>query len=204
MVSNSDTVKVISGLTHGQNYYFRITAVNDDGPESAFSNQVNSVVKTGVIPVIKPKWADVLICSNLGDSINSYQWFKGNSAIPDATKQYYQTNKLPGAYSVETIDFEGCRNTSNVITDLTKKSLTVYPNPASDVFTLKLNGLTEGKSVVSMINSNGIKVMEFQADNTNNELLREIAVSHLEAGTYVIQVVVNQTDSYSTKILIIK
>ena len=204
IISNSDTVKVISGLTHGQNYYLRITAVNDDGPESEFSNQVNSVVKTGVIPVIKPKWADVLICLNLGDSINRFQWFKGNSAIPDATKQYYQTNKLPGAYSVETIDFEGCQNTSNIITDLTKKSLTVYPNPASDVFTLQLDGLTEGKSVVSIVNSNGVKVLEFQTDNTNSQLLKEISVNNLEAGTYVIQVLVNQTDAYSTKILIIK
>ena len=34
--NSSDTVKVIIGLTHGQTYYFRVTAVNDDGPESAF------------------------------------------------------------------------------------------------------------------------------------------------------------------------
>jgi len=202
--SSSDTIKVISGLTHGQIYYFRVTAVNDDGPESAFSSQVTALVKTGVIPFIKAKWGDVLICSNLGDSIVSYQWFKGSSLIPDALKQYYATNKLPGSYSVETIDFEGCQNSSNTISALGLKSLTVYPNPATVSFSLKVNGPSEGTAIISILNSSGIKVMEFQAENMNNELLKVIPVSNLEAGIYVVQVLLNQKDMYSVKIVVKK
>ncbi len=202
--NSSDTVKVISGLTHGQTYYFRVTAVNDDGPESAFSNQATAIVKTGVIPVIKSKWGDVLICSNLGDSIERYQWFKGSSLIPDAIKQFYVTNKLPGAYTVETTDYEGCQNTSNTISALGLKTLTVYPNPTAVSFTLKLNDPTEGKAIISIINSAGIKVMEFRTENTNNELLREIPVNSLEDGIYVVQVLLNQKDLYSTKIVVKK
>jgi len=202
--SSSDTIKVISGLTHGQTYYFRVTAINDDGPESAFSSQVASLVKTGVIPVIKSKWGDVLICSNLGDSIVSYQWYKGSFLIPDALKQYYATNKLPGSYSVETIDYEGCQNSSNTISALGLKSLIVYPNPATVSFSLKLNDPSEGTAMISILNSAGIKVMEFQTENMNNEVLKVIPVNNLEPGIYVVQVLLNQKDLYSTKIVVKK
>ena len=202
--NNTDTTKVISWLTHGQTYYFRVTAVNDDGPESAFSNQSTTIIKTGIIPVIKAKWGDVLICSNLGDSIESYQWFKGSSKIPDAVNQYYVTNKLPGSYSVETIDYDGCLNSSNTISDLGTKSLTIYPNPTATSFTLKLNDPSEGKAIISIVNSYGIKMMEFQAENINSEWLKVIPVNNLEAGIYVVQVLLNQKDLYSTKIAVQK
>ncbi len=39
----TDTVRVISGLTNGTIYYFRITAVNNTGAESGFSNEVNAM-----------------------------------------------------------------------------------------------------------------------------------------------------------------
>lgn len=202
--SRSDTVKVISGLIHGQNYFFRVTAVNDDGPESLFSSQSATIVKTGVVPVISIKWGDVLICSNLGDSIDHYQWFKSNNAILDGTRQYYATDKKPGAYMVETIDYEGCKNSSNIISALGTKSLTVSPNPAVVSFTLKLTDTSGGTALVSIINASGIKVMEFQAEYTGNELLKEIPVDRLMPGIYVVQVLLNHQDLYYTKIVVIK
>ena len=145
-----------------------------------------------------------MICSNLGDSIVSYQWYKGSSLIPDALKQYYATNKLPGSYSVETIDFEGCQNSSNTISALGLKSLTVYPNPTAVSFTLKLNDPSVGKAIISIINSAGIKVMEFQTENMNNEVLKVIPVNNLEPGIYVVHVLLNQKDLYTTKIVVKK
>ncbi|PIS28762.1 MAG: hypothetical protein COT43_05635 [Candidatus Marinimicrobia bacterium CG08_land_8_20_14_0_20_45_22] len=38
-----DTIKVITGLTNGTTYYFRITAVDSAGNESGFSNQVSAI-----------------------------------------------------------------------------------------------------------------------------------------------------------------
>ena len=157
-----------------------------------------------MVPVIKAKWGDVLICSNLGDSINSYQWYKGNSILPGATQQYYTTNKLPGSYSVETTDFEGCVNGSNVISAIGLKSLTLFPNPAAVSFTLSLNDPTAGNAVVSVLNSNGIKMMEFQTPNSEIGLRKEIPVSNLEEGIYVVQVMLNQQILYSTKMVVKK
>ena len=118
---------------------------------------------------------------------------QGQLTDSDALKQYYVTNKLPGSYSVETIDFEGCQKFFQYNFSFRAEILTVYPNPATTVsFSLKLNGPSEGTAMISIFNSSGIKVMEFQAENMNNELLKVIPTNNLEAGIYVVQVLLNQ------------
>jgi hypothetical protein len=200
----SDTIKVLSGLIKGQSYYFRITAVNLGGNESNFSNQSSTTVQTGVLPKIKAKWGDVLICYNLGDSITSFQWYRDNSAIPNATNQYYISNKQAGSYMVETTDIKGCKNSSNIISISGSKSLTIYPNPASISFALKINEEYEGSALVSITNSAGIKVMEYQIENIKSDMPKEIPVDNLEEGIYYVQVLLNQKDLLSEKIVIIK
>jgi M6 family metalloprotease-like protein len=202
--NNADTVKVISGLTHGKTYYFKVTAVNDDGPESAASNTASTPIKTGAIPVIKAKWGDVLICYNVGDSIIKYQWYKDSSPISAATQQFYLTNKQPGAYSLVTTDYQGCVNPSNIISSIGLKSLTLYPNPATVSFTMQLNEPAEGAATVTILNSSGIKVQELQTTNITSDWLKDIPVSNLETGIYLVQLLLNQKEMYSAKILIVK
>ena len=209
--SISDTSKVFSGFTRGLTYYFRVTAVNIGKAESNFSVESTAAIKTGVIPKIKAKWGDLLICSNLGDSITNFQWFNGNSIVPSAIGQYYSAGKQIGIYRVETIDKNGCKNSSNTVQiTANTKSLTVYPNPASVSFALRLMDTSELKNasaesaIVSLINSAGQKVLEFKAMNANDELLKAIPVSNLPNGVYIVQVLVNQEDLYYTKIVVLK
>jgi hypothetical protein len=200
----SDTSKVISGLTKGQTYYFRVTAVNNDGPESAYSTQTSSKVISGVFPKIKSKFGNLLICSNVGDSILSYQWYKGGSAISKATLQYYETKKSAGSYYVETVDKNGCRNISNSVPISGTKSVVAYPNPASESFSVKMNEESEGKALVRIINSSGIKVVEYTVENYKNEILRKVPVKELKEGMYTIEVILDQEEFYFTKIMVIK
>ena len=202
--SISDTFKILTGLTRGRVYYFRVTAVNLDGAESAFSIQKQVTVITGIIPVIKAKWGDVLICSDLKDSISSYQWLYGSSKILNAVNQYYASNKKAGSYSVEIIDKNGCKNSSNIVSISGTKSLSVYPNPASESFALRLNEESEGKAVIRLLNSSGIKVMELQTKKGSEELLKEIPVSNLDKGIYIVQVLMNDKELYSVKIIVSK
>jgi M6 family metalloprotease-like protein len=200
----SDTIKVITGLISGQTYYFRMTSVNQDGTESVFSSQISQKVFKGVIPRISSKWGDVLICSNINDSISGYQWLKGNVVIPKAVNQYYATNKQPGTYSVEATDKNGCKSLSNTITITGAKSLSVFPNPTSVSFVIKVNDIPTGKAYVTIVNSRGIKVMEFESDILNYELQREISVSNLIPGIYVVRVLMDNQDLYYTKVVVIK
>ncbi len=208
----SETEKIISGLTRGQMNYFRITAVNNGGAESNFGNESSVVVKTGVIPEIKAKWGDLLICYNLDNLISGYQWYKGSTLIPNATLQYFSTEKQSGSYSVMTTDLDGCKNSSDPVQVIAAglKSLFVYPNPASVSFALKLmdtselKDATDEKTTVTLINTTGQVVLELQAKNVNDELLKAIPVSNLKNGVYIVKVIVNGEDMYFTKIVVIK
>jgi parallel beta-helix repeat protein len=200
----SETTKVISGLTRGQTYYFRISALISPGVESAYSTSASVKVKTGVIPKIKAKWNDILICYNIGDSITSFQWYKGTTAIANAIKQYYVTNKQTGSYSVFTTDKNGCKNTSDIINISTGKSISVFPNPANISFTLNLYSEAQGKTLVCLYNSSGTKVLEYQTEKLDPELNCEIPVGDLQVGIYMIEVSVNEEEFNYSRVIIIK
>jgi hypothetical protein len=154
--------------------------------------------------VIDSKWNDVLICYNIGNLFTSYQWYNGGLAIPGGTGQYLVTNKQAGNYSVQATDNSGCINLSNEIKIVTTKSLIIYPNPAAVSFTLKLTEVIQGNAVISIYNMAGQKVIELQANHINEQLIREIAVNNLTDGSYVVQVWINQSELYETKLIVKK
>jgi len=203
---NNTGSKEIYGLVTGQTYFFRITAVLSPGVEGTYSDEVSVKVKTGYVPEIVLKWGAVLVCSNFEDSISIYQWYYDSSPIDDtsATKQYYYTRKEPGSYKVEITDIEGCKNFSDSITISSSKALKVYPNPAGKSIYVSLNDEPLGKSVFSIINEAGIKIIEFSTEKEYPELHNEIDITGLDEGIYVLRVVVDQTNEYHTKIIVIK
>ncbi|MCU0472385.1 MAG: FG-GAP-like repeat-containing protein [Bacteroidales bacterium] len=199
----SATTKTISGLNHGNTYYFRVTVLLSNGVSSQYSNEIQVTVKKGVIPKIKSKWNDVLICYNLGDSINLFQWYKGASVISGAIGQYYVTNKAAGSYSVLTTDKNGCINSSNIINLTGAKSLSVFPNPAENSFTLNLNSETLGRTMITLFNSSGVKVLEYEREKLKEELKCEIPADNLPSGTYTIEVLVNQEELSFSRVIVI-
>lgn len=200
----SNPVREITGLTVGQKYHFRLSAVNQDGPESAMSNEVSLEVGEGFVPNITSKWKELLICYNLENNIEGYQWYRNGNPISSSNSQFYKSGKQPGDYKVETTDRFGCKNFSAIIKLAGISSLLVYPNPASTNFSLKFIDGSEGRAVVSLLNSKGIKVMELQTEKLSDELLKEIPVNNLEPGIYIIQLLMNGKEPYTTKIIITK
>jgi hypothetical protein len=71
-------------------------------------------------------------------------------------------------------------------------------------FSLQLNDEIQEETVISIISSAGIKVMEFRTDKTNNELLKDIPVGNLKDGLYVVKALFNQKDSYTAKMMVMK
>jgi hypothetical protein len=199
----ADTSKVLSGLIHGQTYYFRVTAVSRSGITSDYSYQASEKIHTGLVPRIKSKWAgDVLICYNPGDSVTKYQWYKSGVAVTGASGQYISAGKQSGLYSVETIDIKGCKNMSKIFTIAGNNSITAYPNPASTTVSLKIQDNSEGTATVSVVSLAGKKVLEFRTENIQGEIITEIPVNELEKGIYYVNVVTKNKDNYSTKIVI--
>ncbi|MBN1397180.1 MAG: fibronectin type III domain-containing protein [Bacteroidetes bacterium] len=50
VINIADTVKIITGLINGTRYYFRITAVDNTGNESGYSNEVNAAPVDQIAP----------------------------------------------------------------------------------------------------------------------------------------------------------
>jgi hypothetical protein len=202
VTTGTGTNSAISGLPTGT---FTFAVTNSSGCISpASANIIVAPPKPGVIPKIRSKWGSLLICSNINDSITSFQWYKGSTAISNAKSQVFLTNKQAGAYKVETTDKNGCKNTSNTISISGTKSLSVYPNPASVSVAIKIDEEYEGRAILSIINSTGTKVMEFKLENISDKVLKEIPVNNLNEGIYVVQLLLDNKEVYYTKIIIRK
>ncbi|MBI5010151.1 MAG: T9SS type A sorting domain-containing protein [Bacteroidia bacterium] len=160
-------------------------------------------MRTGVIPKIKVKWNDVLICYNLGDSIKSYQWFNGSTPLTGATNQYYQSNKIPGNYKVEIIDLYGCKNISTGIPISGTSNIFTYPNPSSGNFRLTITEIPDGQATITIIKQAGFKIKEFKTDVTDSMLSKEINLNNINEGVYLLQVLIDN-DSYYSRIVIAK
>jgi hypothetical protein len=103
------------------------------------------------------------------------------------------------------MDVNGCKNFSNIIPLTGQPSILAYPNPTSTIFNLKFEDETTGRAIISVFNSKGYKVMEFQTEKQSNELmLKDIPVNNLTSGVYIIQIMMNQTDFFTTRLVVLK
>ena len=71
---------------------------------------------------------------------------------------------------------------------LPAESLTVFPNPASDMLNLDVNLTESGKVNVGIINMNGQVVRLYDYGNLQNEQL-SYNISDLSNGTYIVRLV---------------
>ncbi|MFH0842887.1 MAG: DUF2341 domain-containing protein [Bacteroidota bacterium] len=203
----SETSKVISGLTPGATYYFRISSVISPGLEGDFGNQQSVIVKTGHIPEVVVKWDDVLICSNVRDSIQNQSYLWCREGVPltgsGASEQFYKITS-PGNYSVRITDIDGCINFSKTIYVAGRKSLTLFPNPASEEVNVSLYDVPLGRTVISIMNSSGMKVKEIVTEKNMEDLYEKIPVNGLDEGIYFIRIMVDETYEYYSKIIVVK
>jgi hypothetical protein len=156
-----------------------------------------------VAPQIVIKWEDVLICSNVDNLFLGYQWFNGTTPIIGANNQYYVSSKIPGVYTVEAIDKNGCKTMSNEIS-IGNVSLSVYPNPAKSSFNISINDVPVGKAHIRIINASGTEVMNLNTEKSDFEFLKEISTSNLNRGFYFVLVTINEVYFYSVKIMVNK
>ena len=84
------------------------------------------------------------------------------------------------------------------------KALSVFPNPTSGSFALKISDVTDGRADISIVNSSGIRVKELRVDNLNDETLKAISVSNLIPGIYIVRVLLDNEELYYSKIVVTK
>jgi len=140
-------------------------------------------------PEVIVKFNAVLVCKNVNNSFDKYQWCDATGEIPNANLQFYEPKTpLKGDYYVVTTDRKTCKAESNHVelSEVQKsETIKVYPNPAQneisvDVFTF------EKKFNILIFNSLGIEMKSKKVDN-NGETVR-ISVSDIPNGIYFLKI----------------
>lgn len=143
----------------------------------------------------KPKPAKPVI-SQVGDSLVSsvtaknYTWLNSNNNPTGATTKSFKPY-IAGDYKVKVTN-DGCSTTSeafkytpaplSVEKTNFSNALRLFPNPCKDILNISAGEVAEG-AVVSLFNSNGIKIMEQPL--TQNVVIN---TNHIPSGLYLVRV----------------
>lgn len=123
----------------------------------------------------------------------SYQWYKGNQLLTDATARTYEPIE-PGNYHCQVTGNDGCTyNTSSIdisilgtFKKLAPEHFTLYPNPSSDKITLTSLKAFEGEIEVSLYNSIGEKIYGQNVNQITPTL--EINLDQIKRGLYYLTI----------------
>jgi hypothetical protein len=162
---------------------------------SSMYNDVLDVSFSGTISLPEPTIyvkgpgkANILICTT--PNATSYQWYKNNEEMSGEIKQYYVAKNNFGVYTVEISDNVGCKARSEVEQIGSKKSLNIYPNPATSKSTLTYEAEETGNTVIRIIDIYGKTIKQMEWDKTGYILLEEIPLNEFEKGVYIIEIAI--------------
>ncbi len=145
-----------SSVTVNQAGTYSVNTIDNNGC-SATSNIVTITVNTAITPTIT-QIGNILTSS----AAVSYQWYFNGTPINGATSQSY-TATQNGSYTVEISDSNGCTAMSSPINitisginkDIEEINFAVYPNPASNNFTIQTENTSHTYNVtISSITGN--------------------------------------------------
>lgn len=141
-----------------------------------------------------------------GDSLFSsvaapqYQWYNNGEPIPGATKRTLtiESSADYGSYTVEVSNGE-CRFISEpaIINDVGEDLenvdtyVTVFPNPAEQELTIKLDNDLFGPVEVVLVDAFGQQVMQKTSKKGNIQYIEKISVAGLPNGFYILQIRIN-------------
>ncbi len=158
------------------------TVTVNDGNGDATSSIMVTVNPLPETPIITQQ--DNTLVS---DTETGNQWYDSNGAIEGATGQVYTPTATDNYYVIVTSEFGCVSEQSNVLyfvftgIDELSKSVSIYPNPVTDV--LNISGLENSRTKLVVLDSKGnmvISVAEFTS--------KQIDLSNLETGIYFVKI----------------
>ncbi|GAB3542646.1 hypothetical protein GCM10027443_43790 [Pontibacter brevis] len=182
--SNGETTRSVTVANSG-NYTVAIT--NTSGCQSISAATPVTVIEIPAKPVITQHVR--LLTSSAAEG---NQWFLNGTAIKDATTQTY-TVRRNGTYTLQ-VTSNGCTSPVSdelIVTAETTagiKAMEVYPNPASEAFTLSFSMAKEESVGIRVISSTGQLVMEEVVPAFKGTYEKQISLPGAASGTYILQI----------------
>jgi len=132
----------------------------------------------------------------------SYKWYYNGTIIPGATGNTYVAGSKTGIYMLAVADNSGCysysdtlRISQSVLTGIedpgTVRKLALYPSPNKGKFTLSMENNLLGNVKISIFAQSGRKVFDREFEKTEEKFSREIEISGVSVGLYVISLYIN-------------
>lgn len=181
---------------------YTVTA-NSNGCTSAASTA--TAITVNLLPT-KPTIARDVNNNLVSSSATGNQWFNSTGAIGSATNQTYKP-LADGNYTVQ-VTQNGCASPNSdpynylvtaVININTNETVTVYPNPATDVLKIEFKLLNINNVTAELYDMNGIKLIEKRIYSGNS-----IRLSNYANGHYTLQLLDNKTHKFLYSCQVIK
>ncbi len=144
-------------------------------------------IKLPVVALRKDAQSNIVLIDNSNKLFVKYQWYKNESLISGATKQYYyDVAGLNGSYYCEVFTEED-KFVSNTVSTSSTKSVSIYPSPAmvGTTFNIKLDGFTNSSlqdATVDVYSITGDLVKQIH----NPENINNLSVD--KPGVYIVKI----------------
>jgi len=130
----------------------------------------------------------------------AYQWYLNGSPIPENLGGRAQSIQIfaTGVYLVEVSNASGCSalsdpvqadlSTSSTESSIFEQQFIIFPNPASQVCTLRGDHVLSGEYSIEILNNVGVLLQSEKIQVQTLSLLHSIDLSQLSSGIYFIQI----------------
>jgi len=164
-----------------------------------FALTVNPIPATPVITA-----TDYVLSS---DAPAGNQWYKDGTPIAGATSQTYTATQSGEYWDVVTLNNCSSEPSNHIfivitgINELQTGTISVYPNPNDGHFTIKILSLKQKSFNISVINNNGLKIMEIKDVVADGTIEKNIDLRPVPSGIY--SIVIRNSESIVVKKILV-
>jgi len=143
---------------------------------NVFINDSCVANSNAIVITLYPLPEDSIIVSSdtlRGGPAVGYRWYLNNSFIPGAISPQYVAS-VPGSYTLQIVDSNGCRNTSNPViisglNQLFENNISIYPNPSEGNWMLTVDNNLIG-ALAEVFDATGQLIYKSEIGNPKSEI----------------------------------